>query len=297
MGWKYRDPETNEWKNSVGSDGWIDITLSQSGLAADAKTTGDKIDATKIEANEYTDDKIVEYIGDTKVSTQIDDAIDRCITGLSVSGKTITYTKGDGNTGTITTQDTNTTYSDATISTSGLMSASDKTKLDGIETDANKYTLPTASSSTLGGVKTTSNVTSNSGYTACPIISGVPYYKDTNNIYTHPTTAGNKHIPSGGSSGQILRWDSDGTAKWEDESVAAADSSLSKTSTNPIQNKAVATAIEDLTTLVGDEPVSDQISKINVLPACTDSDDGKFLCVVNGVATWTTMASGDGVSY
>ena len=30
------------------------------------------------------------------------------ITGLSVSGKTITYTKGDGSTGTITTQDTNT---------------------------------------------------------------------------------------------------------------------------------------------------------------------------------------------
>lgn len=33
------------------------------------------------------------------------------IKGLSVSGKTITYTKGDGTTGTITTQDNNTTYS------------------------------------------------------------------------------------------------------------------------------------------------------------------------------------------
>ena len=32
------------------------------------------------------------------------------IKGLSVSGQTITYTKGDGTTGTITTQDTNTTY-------------------------------------------------------------------------------------------------------------------------------------------------------------------------------------------
>ena len=45
------------------------------------------------------------------------------------------------------------------------------------------YTLPTASS-TLGGVKTTSSVTSNSGYTACPIIDGVVYYKDTNTTYT-----------------------------------------------------------------------------------------------------------------
>ena len=34
------------------------------------------------------------------------------------------------------------------------------------------------------------------------------------NNYTHPTTAGNKHIPSGGSSGQILRWSSSGTAAW-----------------------------------------------------------------------------------
>lgn len=34
------------------------------------------------------------------------------------------------------------------------------------------------------------------------------------NNYVHPSTAGNKHIPSGGSSGQILRWSSDGTAVW-----------------------------------------------------------------------------------
>lgn len=34
------------------------------------------------------------------------------------------------------------------------------------------------------------------------------------NAYSHPTSAGNKHIPSGGSSGQILRWSSDGTAVW-----------------------------------------------------------------------------------
>lgn len=80
--------------------------------------------------------------------------------------------------------DNNTTYSVATTSANGLMSSADKTKLNGIAEGANKYTLPTASSSTLGGVKTTSTVTSNSGYTACPIISGVPYYKDTNTTYS-----------------------------------------------------------------------------------------------------------------
>lgn len=72
----------------------------------------------------------------------------------------------------------------ATSSVDGKMSKSDKAKLDGIASGANKYVLPTASSSTLGGVKTTSNVTSTSGLTACPIISGVPYYKDTNTTYS-----------------------------------------------------------------------------------------------------------------
>ena len=34
------------------------------------------------------------------------------------------------------------------------------------------------------------------------------------NNYVHPTSSGNKHIPSGGSSGQFLGWSADGTAKW-----------------------------------------------------------------------------------
>ena len=42
---------------------------------------------------------------------------------------------------------------------------------------------------------------------------GIPA-QDT--VYTHPTTSGNKHIPSGGSDGQILYWSADGTADWGD---------------------------------------------------------------------------------
>ena len=49
----------------------------------------------------------------------------------------------------------------------------------------------------------------------------------TGTPYSHPTSAGNKHIPSGGSSGQFLGWDSAGTAKWvnnpnTDSKVASA---------------------------------------------------------------------------
>lgn len=35
------------------------------------------------------------------------------------------------------------------------------------------------------------------------------------NKYIHPNTSGNKHVPSGGSSGQVLKWQSDGTAQWD----------------------------------------------------------------------------------
>ena len=37
---------------------------------------------------------------------------------------------------------------------------------------------------------------------------------DNNTVYTHPTSAGNKHIPTGGSAGQFLKYSSSGTAVW-----------------------------------------------------------------------------------
>lgn len=78
-------------------------------------------------------------------------AITGYIRGLSVSGRTVTYTRGDGTTGSITTQDTNTTYGTASQGANGLMSAADKKKLDGIASGANNFTysLPTASASVL----------------------------------------------------------------------------------------------------------------------------------------------------
>lgn len=76
------------------------------------------------------------------------------------------FLRGDGKWAT----PTDTKYGAATSSAEGLMSATDKAKLDGIANNANNY--------------------------------------------SHPTTSGNKHIPTGGSAGQILRWSADGTAVW-----------------------------------------------------------------------------------
>ena len=61
------------------------------------------------------------------------------------------------------------------------------------------------SSATIRGELTKENVTTALGYTP----------PTTNTVYTHPTSSGNKHIPSGGTYSQILRWSADGTAKWD----------------------------------------------------------------------------------
>ena len=37
---------------------------------------------------------------------------------------------------------------------------------------------------------------------------------DTDTVYTHPTTAGNRHIPTGGAAGQFLKYSASGTATW-----------------------------------------------------------------------------------
>jgi len=70
----------------------------------------------------------------TKLGKKLDTDSSGYIKGLSISGKTITYTKGDGTTGTLTTQDTNTTY---TLSSFGVTAtAAELNILDGVTTTA-----------------------------------------------------------------------------------------------------------------------------------------------------------------
>lgn len=62
----------------------------------------------------------------------------KAIKSITRSGTTFTATALDGTKTTFDQQDTNTTYSDATTSAHGLMSAADKSKLNGIESGATK---------------------------------------------------------------------------------------------------------------------------------------------------------------
>lgn len=76
---------------------------------------------------------------------------------------------------------------------------------------------------TAGAIKT-------SGYTiAASVPSGAKF---TDTVYTHPATAGNKHIPGGGSSGQILRWSSAGTAAWGADNNSDTKNTAGSTNTS-----------------------------------------------------------------
>lgn len=75
-------------------------------------------------------------IAQSKVSGLMTDYV----ASISASGRTVTYKNKNGvNMGSITTQDT--TYELASQSSNGLMSSTDKTKLDGIESGAQKNTV------------------------------------------------------------------------------------------------------------------------------------------------------------
>ena len=57
--------------------------------------------------------------------------------------------------------------------------------------------------------------------------------------------------------------------------------------------------VDTVSGLVGDTAVSEQISQAieDSIPACTDADNGKFLRVVDGAATWASIANAEEATF
>lgn len=132
-----------------------------------------------------------------------------------------------------------TTYVDATTGASGLMSAADKTKLDGIANGANNYTHPTSSAGALGSNIYKITTDANGHITAATPVAkgditalGIPG-EDTNTTYEDATTLlsglmsaadktkldgiaeGADKLPDGGTNGQVLTKTASGE-QWAD---------------------------------------------------------------------------------
>lgn len=142
------------------------------------------------------------------------------------AGAQAKYLRGDGT----WVVPTNTTYAKANTTTLGLvmigyaengknypveLDSSGKMYVNVPWTDTNTtYGVVGANGST-GLVKNGSTVTSASGYTACPIVGGIPYYKDTNTTYANMKAAtasaagaaGLVPAPAAGEQSSFLRGD------------------------------------------------------------------------------------------
>lgn len=131
----------------------------------------------------------------------------------------------------------------ADSSSSGIMTASDKNKLDGIATGANNY--------------------------------------------IHPATSGNKHIPAGGASGQILRWGSDGTAVWGADNNTTYSVVGANGSTGLVKNGSSVTNASGYTTcpIIGGVPYYKDTTY--TLPTATGS-------ILGGVKTGANITNSSG---
>lgn len=116
----------------------------------------------------------------------------------------------------------NTTYSVATTSANGLMSSSDKTKLDGIASGANNYSLPTATASVLGGVKSsTTGTTSGKDYNVQINADGtmkvnVPW--TDSNTWKANSSSSEGYVSSGsGQANKVWKTDANGNPAWRDD--------------------------------------------------------------------------------
>jgi uncharacterized protein YijF (DUF1287 family) len=167
-------------------------------------------------------------------------------TGANVNTTQITNNNQLTNGAGYITSYVNTTYSEGDH---GLTQANFtdvlRTKLNGIATSANNYSFPYTVSASAGGstivqrnasgyifnnyINTTDNVDTSLGwlvgkhsngdnyhrsYTAATVRSFLGVAASANN-YSHPTGAGNNHIPAGGAAGKFLKYSSSGVAVWD----------------------------------------------------------------------------------
>lgn len=146
--------------------------------------------------------------------------------GITIAGSSNVTVTPDANSKKITIEAKDTTYEAATSTAPGLMSATDKAKLDGIALNANKYELPVATTDVLGGVKQGENIT----------IAEDGTISSKNTEYGIVTTT-KEGLMSAGDKEKL-----DGIAA--NATRVLVDAELSLTSENAIQNKVVKAALD-----------------------------------------------------
>ena len=199
---------------SGGSASWNTSVVSGINLQRDAKghVVGITVDSVKIPSNPNTDTATTQsghYAPKTTATTVAGSSGQLSHSGTLTIPSLTFDDKGHLVSGTTTTctlpSDNNTHYTAKPIAASASTSTSNNTA------SSNPYLNIVENGAVSGYVQI-----KGSGATTVSASGGVITISSTDNDtkYTHPTTSGNKHIPSGGSSGQFLGWSADGTAAW-----------------------------------------------------------------------------------
>ena len=222
-------------------------------------TKVDKVNGKQLSTNDYT------TIEKNKLAGISESADNVSFTRSLNSGTKIgTITINDTSTDIYSTNDT--TYNLVTTTSDGLMSKSDKSKLDSIEDSANNYVLPKATSSVLGGVIIGNNITTNSTtgeifITNSNVLSALNKGTDTTKFLNNSgtwTTPENTTYNEATTSISGLMSSSDKSKLDSIEANATrvlVDSVVSDASTNTIQNKVIKSYVDTkISDLVGSAP-------------------------------------------
>ena len=199
-----------------------------------------------------------------------------------VAGENVTLTPNvDGKQITISAKDT--TYNAASTSNAGLMSAADKEKLDSISREANKYELPAATSSTLGGIKVGTNLSIDG--------NGVLSATDTTYELVQPVE-GSKGLMSGNDSIKLASIES-GANK------TIVDAEMSADSTNPVQNKVVKSYVDTtVSTAVAGlvDTAPEALDTLNELAAALGDDPNFATTIATQIGGKVDKVEGKGLS-
>ena len=196
---------------TISADSKTDsLTLTGSNVTLTPDTTNDKVTIGITKAN------VTSALGYTPPTTNTTYGVATSSTlGLVKSGTDITV-DGSGN---VSVNDDS--HNHVISNVDGLQTALDgkasSSHTHSSYVNQNAFSNVTVGSTTIAADTTTDTLTlvAGSNVTITPDATNDKItISSTDTKYTHPTTSGNKHIPSGGSSGQILRWSADGTAVW-----------------------------------------------------------------------------------
>ena len=171
-------------------------------------------------------------------------------------------------------------HSAATTSAAGMMSAADKTKLDGIATGANNYTHPSYTAKSSGlykmTVDATGHVSAATAVTKSDITGlGIP---GSDTTYSAATTS------AAGLMSAADKTKLDGIATGATKTTV--DTALSSSSTNPVQNKVINAALADKAASSHTHP--EQVAMHGITTA---GDGAAYTATVDGITALVAGAS------